>query len=134
MIYRVQREPTMASFWTAADQPTSQPFVPLSAAPLRAFSPSFTLFLLPRPLPPCPCRAINLSRWCGIQPSAATACGTAHPGAAKLVGVDRWSRCHHRPDTAGTLRRIYAVHPGRYRVERVFCLKKTGIREDVWCT
>lgn len=43
MIYRVQREPTMASFWTAAL--TEQPFVPLRVmcARARAFSPSFAL-------------------------------------------------------------------------------------------
>lgn len=124
MIYRVQREPTMASFWTAADQPASRLYL---SPPVCAFSPSFILFLLPRPPPLCPCRAINLSRWCGIQPSAAAGCGTARPGAAKLVGVDRWSRCHHRP---GYVKANLRGSPWAISRHASPLLRKTGVRVD----
>lgn len=95
MIYRVQREPTMASFWTAA--PTEQPFVPLSAPVCYVRALSLPLSTLPAT---STAAVVPVSRNKSVQMVRYIAVGggmlrdaTRRSGAAKLVvGVDRWSR------------------------------------------
>lgn len=105
MIYRVQREPTMASFWTAAapaaaaDQP-GQRRLYLSPPVRAAFSPSFTLPATSTAVVPVSCnKSVQMVRYIAVGGGGGMQRDVPRrSGAAKLVGVDRWSRCPHRPD------------------------------------
>lgn len=114
MIYRVQREPTMASFWTAAADQLGQPFVPLFAGFSRAFSPSFTLPATSTVVPVSCNKSVQMVQYIAVGGSGGMQRDVPRrSGAAKLVGVDRWSRCPPSSRQRGTLRHIYAIHSGR---------------------
>lgn len=111
MIYRVQREPTMASFWTAA--PTEQPFVPLSVPVyvcVRAFSLSFTLpaTTTAAVVPVSRNKSVQMMRYIAVGGWDAARRNTDAPGLRDSSALTDGQDTLPSPRRS-TLRRIYAV-------------------------